>query len=178
MREGLFVARRQREVAAPAAVVYQMFARLGGARGWLYANWLWQLRGFLDYLIGGPGMRRGRAHPDEAHAGDIIDFWQVEDVAPGTLLRLRAQMKVPGPAWLQFEAHPLAQGSTRLIQTASFAPRGILGRLYWYLLYPIHSVIFSGLIRKLARQAEDAFRQDQQAVGRPARWPDLGSRAR
>lgn len=154
MRKGLFVVRRERQVAAPAAEVYQTFSGLGGARGWLYANSLWQLRGFLDRLIGGPGMSRGRAHPDEVHVGDVIDFWRVEDVVPGRLLRLRAQMKVPGPAWLEFEAQPLAADCTLLVQTASFAARGILGRLYWYLLYPIHRVIFAGLIHELAVRAE------------------------
>lgn len=173
LRQGQFEARRRRVVAAPPAVVYQAFARLGGARGWLYANSLWQLRGFLDRLVGGPGMSRGRTRPEGAQPGDVIDFWRVERVEPGTLLRLCAEMKVPGPAWLQFEAHPLAQTEgtdavqTELLQVATFLPDGVFGWLYWYALFPIHSVIFSGLIQKLAEQAEEAFRWDQATARHP-----------
>jgi len=118
-------------------------------------NWAWRLRGFMDRIIGGVGMRRGRRDPDKLRVGDALDFWRVEHVAPGNLLRLRAEMKLPGNAWLQFETTPLAETESRLTQTAFFASRGLAGLLYWYLLYPIHGLIFSGMIRELVSQAEE-----------------------
>ena len=154
-REGLIIERRQRTVSAPAESVYRSFARLGGKRGWLYLDWAWQLRGMLDRLCGGVGMRRGRRDPEDLRVGDSLDFWRVEMVEPGRLIRLRAEMRVPGKAWLEFEARPESQEQTLLLQTAFFEPKGLLGLLYWYALYPIHSLIFSGLIRKIGRQAEN-----------------------
>jgi uncharacterized protein YbjT (DUF2867 family) len=152
--EGMIIERRQTIAAAPPSAVYSSFAGLGGKRGWLYANWTWELRAMFDRLIGGVGFRRGRRHPDEVLVGEAIDFWRVEAAEPGRLLRLRAEMKVPGRAWLQFEAIPRSNGSTHLRQTAYFAPKGLTGHLYWYLLYPIHTLIFSGLINGVARRAE------------------------
>ncbi len=151
--EGMILERRQQMVDAPAAAVYQSFARLGGARGWLYMDWTWQLRGSVDRLFGGVGMRRGRRDPDELRAGDPLDFWRVERVEPGRLIRLRAEMRVPGRAWLEFKVAPQPDGRTLLSQTAFFEPKGLWGLLYWYALYPVHSLIFSGLIREIARQA-------------------------
>jgi hypothetical protein len=127
---------------------------LGGERGWLYANWLWRLRGIADRLVGGVGFRRGRRHPDEVRVGDALDFWRVEAVEPGRLMRLRAEMKLPGEAWLQFEARPRPDGKTLLVQTAFLAPKGLLGFLYWYGLYPFHGLIFGNLVRAIARRAE------------------------
>ena len=103
----------------------------------------------MDSLVGGPGLRRGRRHPTETLPGDAIDFWRVEAVEPPRLLRLRAEMKVPGRAWLQWEAVPDGDG-TQLVQTALFEPYGLPGQLYWNALYPIHKVIFSGLVRAIA----------------------------
>jgi hypothetical protein len=103
-------------------------------------------------------MRRGRRNPQEVRVGDALDFWRVEQVEENRLLRLRAEMKVPGRAWLEFRADPAGEGRTRLSQTAYFAPRGLSGLLYWYVLYPIHGFIFSGLARKLAERAENAPR--------------------
>ena len=100
------------------------------------------------------GLRRGRRDPQEVRVGDALDFWRVEVVEPDRLLRLRAEMKLPGRAWLEFKVEPMEAGISRLSQTAFFAPRGLSGLLYWYLLYPIHAVIFSGLARKLAHRAE------------------------
>jgi len=148
-REGMILERRQRVVAAPPGRVFERFAGLGGARGWLYMNWAWRLRGALDRLAGGVGMRRGRRDPAQLRPGDALDFWRVEAVEPGRLLRLRAEMKVPGRAWLQFEAREHARG-TLLVQTAFFAPKGLGGFAYWYALYPVHALIFSGLVRRLA----------------------------
>jgi uncharacterized protein YbjT (DUF2867 family) len=152
-QEGMLIERRQRVVEAPPATVYAEFAALGGRKGWLAFNRLWRLRGAVDRLLGGVGFRRGRRHPVHLRVGDAVDFWRVEAVEPGRLLRLRAEMKVPGRAWLQFEAEPLEASGTRLVQTAFFAPRGLLGLVYWYLLYPVHGFIFSRLIRALAQSA-------------------------
>jgi len=107
----------------------------------------------LDRLVGGVGMRRGRRDPDELRAGDSLDFWRVEHVVPGRSIRLRAEMKVPGRAWLQFEARPLGPGTSELVQTAFFAPKGLFGLIYWYALYPMHALIFSGLAREVAKRA-------------------------
>jgi uncharacterized protein YbjT (DUF2867 family) len=159
VREGMFIERRQRTVQASPACVYRAFTGLGGEQGWLYFDRAWQLRGLLDRLMGGVGMRRGRRDPYEVRAGDALDFWRVETVAPDHLLRLRAEMRVPGEAWLQLEAEPLGEGQTRLIQTAYFAPKGLLGFLYWYGLYPIHGLIFSGLIGRLVEQAEQPAKE-------------------
>ena len=108
----------------------------------------------MDRMIGGVGMRRGRRDPDVLRVGDALDFWRVEAVEPDRLLRLRAEMKMPGDAWLQFEATPSEDSRTRLTQTAYFASRGLIGLLYWYVLYPIHGVIFSGMIKELSEEAE------------------------
>jgi uncharacterized protein YbjT (DUF2867 family) len=155
---GMIIERRQRAVAADPTTVYRVFTGLGGRRGWLYANWAWLLRGVLDRLLGGAGYRRGRRHPDQLRVGDALDFWRVEATEPGRLLRLRAEMKVPGQAWLQFRCRPQPDGTTLLEQAAYYAPKGLLGLLYWYLLYPAHALIFSGLIRQVARQAESVQR--------------------
>lgn len=153
-QEGMIMERRQLVVEAPAAAVFQSFIQLGGERGWLVFNWAWQLRGILDRLVGGVGFRRGRRDPDELRVGDALDFWRVEEVRPNQLLRLRAEMKVPGRAWLQFEAEPLEPNRTRLTQTAFFAPKGLSGLLYWYAIYPFHGPIFSGMIARLATASE------------------------
>jgi uncharacterized protein YbjT (DUF2867 family) len=150
--EGMIMERRQRLVKAPAEAVYRSFASLGGNRGWLYMNWAWKLRGMGDRLCGGVGMRRGRRNSDDLRVGDALDFWRVEMVEPNRLVRLRAEMKVPGRAWLEFQALPQPSGQTLLSQTAFFEPKGLLGLIYWYLLYPVHSLIFSGLIRRIALQ--------------------------
>jgi uncharacterized protein YbjT (DUF2867 family) len=152
--QGLQIERRQQVVDAPPEAVYAAFSRLGGENGWLYADWLWWLRGVADRLVGGPGFRRGRRHPKQVRVGDALDFWRVEAVEPGRLMRLRAEMKVPGEAWLQFEAQPVEGAKTLLVQTAFLAPKGLFGFLYWYGLYPFHGVIFGNMIRKLAERAK------------------------
>jgi len=153
-REGIITETRQRIVAASPEAAYRVFTGLGGKRGWLYANWLWRIRGALDRLVGGVGLRRGRRHPDELHVGDALDFWRVEKIEPNRLLRLRAEMKSPGPAWLEYRAEPQGDGKARLIQTAFFIPKGLFGLLYWYVLYPLHAVVFSGMVDAIAKQAE------------------------
>jgi hypothetical protein len=116
-------------------------------------DWTWRVRGLIDRLCGGVGMRRGRRHPEEVRSGDALDFWRVETVEPGRMIRLRAEMIVPGRAWLEFQAVHQSHAKTLLTQTAFFEPRGLFGLAYWYVLYAVHSLIFSGLIRRLAEQA-------------------------
>ncbi|MHB9007873.1 MAG: SDR family oxidoreductase [Limisphaerales bacterium] len=155
-QEGMIIERRQRLVAASTAEVYRSFTRLGGETGWLYLDWTWQVRGAVDRLLGGVGMRRGRRDPQDLRVGEALDFWRVEVAEPGRILRLRAEMKVPGRAWLEFRADPQPDGGSVLTQTAFFAPRGLAGLIYWYALYPIHGLIFGGLIDRLARASETA----------------------
>jgi uncharacterized protein YbjT (DUF2867 family) len=152
-QEGMIIEMRTREINASPEKTYQVFTSLGGERGWLYANWAWRLRGILDRLVGGVGFRRGRRDPESLRVGDALDFWRVEQLEPNRKMLLRAEMKVPGRTWIQFEAHPLESGGTRLVQTGFFAPKGLFGLLYWYVLYPIHSLIFSGLCEAVSRSA-------------------------
>jgi uncharacterized protein YbjT (DUF2867 family) len=154
-KEGLNIERRIQTVNASSQRVFDTFSSLGGIKGWPVFQWAWKLRGILDRLIGGVGFRRGRRHPTELRVGDALDFWRVEALKPGELLRLRAEMKLPGKAWLEFQAIEQDAESTKLVQTAYFAPKGLLGLLYWYGIYPFHSLIFSRMIEKLAKQAED-----------------------
>lgn len=154
VREGLMIKSWQRIVKSTPERVYRICTGLGGKRGWLYANGAWRLRGIADRLVGGVGLRRGRRHPDELRAGDVVDFWRVELAEQNRLLRLRSEMKAPGRLWLQFEAHSRREGETSVIQTLYYAPRGLLGLLYWHLFYFLHWVVFSGLIRKVAQAAE------------------------
>lgn len=152
-QSGMILERRQQMIPAPPHTVFKMVSRLGGQTGWLYFDWAWRLRGWVDRLVGGVGLRRGRRDPEEVRMGDAIDFWRVEAVEPDRSLLLRAEMKLPGRAWLQFEALPHETGQTRLVQTAFFAPKGLFGLVYWYGLYPIHRVIFAGMIRTLAQRS-------------------------
>ena len=121
---------------------------IGGEKGWYYANWLWKIRGYMDKFLGGVGLRRGRTHPTIIHPGDAIDFWRVlfTDKKKGHLL-LFAEMKVPGEAWLEFKIN-----NGELIQTATFRPKGLNGRLYWYIVYPFHGFVFNGMINKLIKE--------------------------
>jgi uncharacterized protein YbjT (DUF2867 family) len=152
--EGMLLERRVAEVRADAATVYRVFRGIGGRRGWLYANWTWRLRGIADRLIGGVGMRRGRRDPNYLVPGDALDWWRVEAVQPNALLRLRAEMKLPGRGWLEFSVEPHGKERARLSQTAYFHPTGLSGVVYWYGLYPIHRLIFSGMLAAIVRRAE------------------------
>ncbi len=153
VHEGMVLERRQRVVTASPAALYKVFTGIGGKRGWFAFNWAWEIRGLMDKLIGGVGLRRGRRDPDDLRVGEALDFWRVEEVEPNHLLRLRAEMKVPGKAWLQFQATPREDGQTLLSQTAFFAPKGLFGWVYWYALYPFHGFIFSGLIDQIVERA-------------------------
>jgi len=153
--QGMLFERRQTVVDTSPTVVYRAFTGIGGRRGWPGYNWLWSIRGILDRLIGGVGMRRGRRHPDELREGEALDFWRVEKVEPNRRILLRAEMKLPGRGWLQFESLPTADGTqTQLVQTAFFAPKGLFGLLYWYGIYPIHGLVFSRMINQIAQRAE------------------------
>jgi hypothetical protein len=153
-KQGLNIERRIRNVNASPQRVFDTFTSLGGDKGWPVFQWAWKLRGILDRMVGGVGFRRGRRHPTNLRVGDALDFWRVEAIKPGELLRLRAEMKVPGKAWLEFQAVRNNNNTTKLVQTAYFSPKGLFGLLYWYGLYPLHSLIFSGMIDELAKQAE------------------------
>lgn len=143
---------RSTTVAAAPKKAFRSIERIGGNSGWYYGNFLWKARGAIDLLLGGAGLRRGRRDPVALRRGDALDFWRVEDVEPGRMLRLRAEMKVPGRAWLQFEVTG-DEAHSEIRQTAIFEPRGVAGLLYWYALYPIHRLIFTGMLRGIAGHA-------------------------
>jgi uncharacterized protein YbjT (DUF2867 family) len=143
---------RSIRVGVPPEKAFEPIRRIGGATGWYYADWLWKLRGAIDLMAGGVGLRRGRRHPDSLRVGDEVDCWRVEVIEPNRRLRLAAEMKLPGRAWLEFEVTGEAGGST-IRQTAIFDPRGLLGRAYWYSVYPLHQVVFKGMLRRIAATA-------------------------
>ena len=152
-QEGMISERRILRINATPGQVFDAFSSLGGQNGW-YLNWGWRLRGALDQLIGGPGLRI--SHPArKLSIGDQVDFWRVETMAPGQRLLLRAEMKLPGVAWLEFNAVSLGEGGTLLSQTSYFAPKGLAGVLYWYALLPLHKLVFNGLIRRVGRIATE-----------------------
>ena len=155
----------ERETPANASIedAFATVSGIGGERGWYAGQWLWQLRGALDKLIGGVGMRRGRRHPDDLQVGDAVDFFRVEVYEPPSLFRLRAEMRLPGDAWLEWQLSESADGVV-LCQRARFHPKGVLGRLYWWVLIPVHTMIFRELIVRLAAAAE--ARADQSDPGR------------
>jgi len=144
---------RSIRVACPPAAAFVPIERIGGGTGYYAWNFLWRVRGFLDLLAGGVGLRRGRRDPDHLAVGDALDFWRVERLEPGRTLRLAAEMKVPGRAWLEFEVTEDGSGST-IRQTAIFDPVGFWGQAYWYALFPIHQLVFAGMLSKIGRAAE------------------------
>jgi uncharacterized protein YbjT (DUF2867 family) len=148
---------RSLTVVAEPCAVFAAVERIGGATGWYYANWLWTLRGWLDLLLGGVGMRRGRRDPEHLRRGDTLDCWRVESIEAGERLRLAAEMKLPGRAWLEFEVKPDG-GKARLRQTATFDPLGLWGLAYWYAVWPLHQLVFTGMLRGLATSAEKRAR--------------------
>jgi uncharacterized protein YbjT (DUF2867 family) len=149
----LLVDSRSIPIAASPAKAFAVVERLGGQAGWHFANWLWTLRGWLDLLAGGVGMRRGRRDAEQLRAGDVVDCWRVETIEPGRRLRLQAEMKLPGRAWLDFEVQPEGE-QARLTQTASFDPVGLWGLAYWYGVWPLHRIVFAGMLRGIATAAE------------------------
>ena len=147
---------QQVRASVQAECVFRSFVSIGGGNGWYYANILWQIRGFFDKIVGGVGLRRGRRHPYKLVPGDALDFWRVESVETGRKISLRAEMKVPGRAWLEFSVEPLDQGRSLFTQTALFYPRGVWGLFYWYGIYPVHVMVFRGMARAIVRKAERA----------------------
>jgi len=148
--------RAARRIQAAPERVYDRLVRIGGDQGWLHAHWAWSLRGKLDRLLGGVGLRRGRRSRTELCRGDVLDFWRVEEVVPARLLLLRSEMRMPGEAWLSFvlEVHDKRECDLKMV--AYFRPRGLGGRLYWYALLPAHWFILRGLLRRLGDLAEQA----------------------
>ncbi len=150
-------------VNAPPSVVFQVLVRLGGEEGWLFFNWAWRLRGWLDRLIGGVGIRTDGRDFENIKVGDVVDFWIVEKVRKDQILRFRAEMKVPGLAWLEFEVRENVDDKSLLTQTAYFIPNGFWGKVYWYGLYPIHLIIFIGMIKRIEKKAEEEKLSETQA---------------
>jgi uncharacterized protein YbjT (DUF2867 family) len=144
---------RQRPVAAPPEVLWRVIERIGGEHGWYSYPLAWSVRGWLDELVGGVGLRRGRADPHRLRPGERLDFWRVEEVVPGRLLRLRAEMRLPGRAWLELRAVP-HEGGARFVQRVVFLPHGLAGHAYWAAVWPFHAAIFSGMARNIAAAAE------------------------
>lgn len=142
---------RQCQVSASSQKAFAIIQGIGGKNGWYFADWLWQFRGFLDLLVGGVGMRRGRRDPEKINVGDVIDCWRVEGYEAGKSLRLAAEMKLPGRAWLDYEVIPMQKGC-RIVQTASFDPVGLSGLMYWYLVWPFHQFVFSGMLRAIVKK--------------------------
>ncbi len=134
--------------------VFEAMTRIGGKNGWYYANWLWKLRAYFDLLAGGVGMRRGRRDAQSLLVGDTLDWWRVESIEPNSLLRLAAEMKLPGRAWLQFEIKQEG-GRTVLYQSAIFDPLGLWGLLYWYGLYPVHRIVFKGMLKGISKSVKN-----------------------
>ena len=138
-------------IKAASDDVWLPISRIGGRTGYYYANGLWWLRGLMDRLFGGVGLRRGRRHPNELRVGDALDFWRVLDVAPKERLLLLAEMKVPGEALLEFKIHPIGNQDTELEMLSRFLPKGLWGMLYWYMTYPFHEKIFFGMLKAVPK---------------------------
>ncbi|MEV7972904.1 SDR family oxidoreductase [Cellulomonas sp. NPDC089187] len=162
----LYVDERSIQVDASPAALWRVLEAVGGERGWYSWSLAWRVRGLADRLVGGPGLRRGRRDPSRLVVDDAVDFWRVEEVVPGELIRLRAEMRVPGLAWLELRVQPVSGGDhgewtqapTVYAQRAVFHPHGLAGQLYWWSVYPFHGVVFGGMQRNIARAAETAER--------------------
>jgi uncharacterized protein YbjT (DUF2867 family) len=150
----LYVDERSRATSASPEQVWQVVEGIGGGNGWYSFPLAWEVRGWLDRLVGGVGLRRGRRDPGRLFVGDALDFWRVEARESGRLLRLRAEMRLPGLAWLEFHVEHDADGATRLRQRATFHPYGLLGQLYWWGVAPFHGIVFGGMLRNICRAAE------------------------
>jgi uncharacterized protein YbjT (DUF2867 family) len=149
----VFVDRRSIDVSASPDSLFQAICKVGGGHGYYAADWLWRLRGAMDRIFGGPGLRRGRRHPSQLCYGDALDFWRVTDIDPPHHIALRAEMKLPGEAILEFHMKTQPDGRTRLVQTARFRPRGLLGLAYWYAVLPLHAIVFNGMLHGIATEA-------------------------
>jgi uncharacterized protein YbjT (DUF2867 family) len=158
--------RRDRHVDAPPAVVYAVLNAIGGKKGWYWGEWLWAIRGFMDQLVGGVGMRRGRRNPTVMHVGDPVDFWRVEALEPDERVRLHAEMKLPGEAWLEWRIEPEGEGS-HVWQLGRFHPRGLWGRAYWFAVAPFHRFVFPSLLDGIADDAAEVSRRQPSTLADP-----------
>ncbi|MEL6714307.1 MAG: SDR family oxidoreductase, partial [Planctomycetota bacterium] len=163
-------------VSAPPEVCYRAVCRVGGGHGWYGLDWLWRVRGWMDQLVGGPGLRRGRRDPENVEYGEALDFWRVTGIDAPRHLALRAEMKVPGEALLSFHIEPAPEDApaegparvVRLVQSACFIPRGLFGLAYWYAVLPLHGFVFRGMLRGIRKHAE----REVHPSGRPREWRD------
>ncbi|QDV09372.1 3 beta-hydroxysteroid dehydrogenase/Delta 5--_4-isomerase [Planctomycetes bacterium Poly30] len=163
-------------VASSEAAAFKAICRVGGGHGYYALDWLWRVRGWMDRLVGGPGLRRGRRDPENVAFGEALDFWRVTGIEAPEHLALRAEMKVPGEALLEFHVEPAddeaADGESdrlvRVVQTASFIPRGLFGLIYWYAVLPLHGFVFRGMLRGIRKNAE----KEVHPSGRPKAWRD------
>jgi hypothetical protein len=144
---------RERRSTAPASELWKVIESIGGENGWYSFPLAWSARGLMDRLVGGVGLRRGRSNAITLRVGDALDWWRVEKLDRGRDLRLRAEMKTPGPAWLELSVEPDGDGSV-YHQRAIFFPKGLAGRLYWYSILPFHGRIFSGMVKRITAKAE------------------------
>jgi uncharacterized protein YbjT (DUF2867 family) len=165
---------RTATVVVPPREAFRPVRRIGGRTGWYYADRLWRLRGLADLALAGPGLRRGRRDPERPRLGDTLDWWRVEGYEEDRLLRLRAEMRLPGRAWLQFEVDPAPKGAT-IRQTALFDPAGLGGLAYWYALWPAHQLVFAGMLRKIATAAESERSPARSAPRAPSRGGIVGT---
>ena len=153
--EGIFREERRMVSTAELPAVFRTITCIGGEQGYFYGNILWRIRGLIDQMVGGVGLSRGRRCPFDLRVGDALDFWRVEAYEPDRLLRLRAEMKLPGKAWLEFRVRRLDKGVTEILQTAWFEPHGVSGRLYWWAMWPFHRLLFTNMMRKLEQTARE-----------------------
>jgi len=154
-----FTDERARIAWATPEEVYGALSRIGGKNGYFGSNLLWRLRGAIDRLIGGPGLRRGRRDPDSLHYGDALDFWRIAEIEPDRSLELVAEMRLPGEARLKWMLQRTTGGRTLVVQTARFRPRGLLGLAYWWAVYPVHGRVFESMLQGLCERAESVGRR-------------------
>jgi hypothetical protein len=164
----IFVDDRSCVVEAPREVLWGVIEGIGGTAGWYSWGLAWRVRGWLDKIVGGPGLRRGRRSPYDLQIGDALDWWRVEEIVDNELLRLRAEMRVPGRAWLDLGIERSDVGQTIFRQRAVYAPKGVLGRAYWYAVLPFHGLVFGSMQRNVARRAEALAADGPQAGWRPS----------
>jgi hypothetical protein len=171
----LYVDVRERDADANARELWAAIEAIGGETGWYSPPWAWQARGVIDRIVGGVGLRRGRRDPRRLRVGDAVDFWRVEELLPGRLLRLRAEMRLPGLAWLELRVdheNEAERGRVRYIQRAVFHPRGLAGQLYWWSLKPFHGIVFGAMARNITRAAQTPPTATAAATTAAAQSPD------
>jgi Protein of unknown function (DUF2867) len=149
----VFEDKREIAIDAPAAAVFRAVCRVGGSNGWYAASWLWKIRGWIDFLLGGPGLRRGRRDPENVSYGEALDFWRVVGFERDRRLALRAEMKLPGEALLEFRIQADGSSRCKLQQLARFKPLGLSGLMYWYGVMPLHEIVFRGMLSGIVREA-------------------------